>query len=353
MTEGETTGAEEMTDEPRPAATTVEKVSYFLAGLALLFAFRAHLVSALVAGLLVHTVLHRTQRLLSRPRLTHGFTKLAAAGLLVVLAAGIAILSGWGLLAFARGHVGDLPGLFVRMADVLDRAREQLSAWGLSSGFLEGFRTAEQIKSAAAEWLREHGTVLTAASGHAGRLALHGLMGVFAAALVFLRSPGASQGPLAVALAGRVRRFADAFERIVIAQVEISAVNTLLTAVYLLGLLPLLGARLPLTTTLILVTFVAGLLPVVGNLVSNTVIVVVSFGVAPWVALVSLGFLVGIHKLEYLVNAKIVGNRIGAQAWEIFLAIVVFEVAFGIPGVVLAPIVYAWVKGELLERRLV
>ena len=76
-------------------------------------------------------------------------------------------------------------------------------------------------------------------------------------------------------------------------------------------------------------------------------------GVAPWLALVSLGFLVGVHKLEYLVNAKIVGNRIGAEAWEIFLSIVVFEVAFGIPGVVLAPIVYAWVKGELREKGLV
>lgn len=342
---------------PAPAdaapATAAEKASYVLSAAALLFVFLAHLVPALVAGLLVHTVLHRTQRLLTHRRLSHGLTKTLAAGLLVVLAAGVAVLSGWGLFAFARGHVGDLPGLFARMADVLDRAREQLAAWGLGSGFLEGLRTADQLKGAAAEWLREHGSVLTAAGGHAGRLAVHGLMGVFAAVLVFLRQPSASPRPLAGALAARVRRFGDAFERIVIAQAEISAVNTVLTAVYLLGLLPLLGARLPMTTTLILVTFVAGLLPVVGNLVSNTVIVVVSFGVAPWLALLSLGFLVGVHKLEYLVNARIVGNRIGAQAWEIFLAIVVFEVAFGIAGVVLAPIVYAWVKGELRERDLV
>ena len=97
-------------------------------------------------------------------------------------------------------------------------------------------------------------------------------------------------------------------------------------------------------------TLVAGLLPVVGNLVSNTAIVVLSFGTAPWLALVSLGFLVGVHKLEYLVNARIVGNRIGAEAWEIFLSIVVLEVAFGVPGVVLAPILYAWAKGELRRR---
>ena len=42
--------------------------------------------------------------------------------------------------------------------------------------------------------------------------------------------------PFAAALAGRVRRFAEAFERVVLAQVEISAVNTVLTAVYLFGI---------------------------------------------------------------------------------------------------------------------
>ena len=90
-----------------------------------------------------------------------------------------------------------------------------------------------------------------------------------------------------------------------------------------------------------------------GNLVSNTVIVLVSLGVAPWVAVVSLVFLVLVHKLEYLLNAKIVGGRIGAAAWETLLAIVVFEAAFGVPGVILAPVVYAWAKAELVDRGLV
>ncbi len=60
-----------------------------------------------------------------------------------------------------------------------------------------------------------------------------------------------------------------------------------------------------------------------------------------------------IHKLEYFLNAKIVGGRIGASAWETLLAILVMEAAFGIPGVVLAPVVYAWAKSELVRRGLV
>ena len=260
-----------------------------------------------------------------------------------------------GLASFARGTLGDLPGLYAQMADVLDDARRQLTAWGVSTGALEEWQTADQIKAGLAEWLREHSAELKRAGGEAGLTALHVLMGILAALLVFFRRPAAAVAtpPFAAALAGRIRRFAEAFERVVIAQVEISAVNTVLTAVYLFAVVPVLAERLSFSGTLILVTFVAGLLPVVGNLVSNTAIVILSFGVAPWLALVSLGFLVGVHKLEYLVNARIVGSRIGAEAWEIFLSIVVLEVAFGIPGVVLAPILYAWVKGELREKELV
>ena len=90
-----------------------------------------------------------------------------------------------------------------------------------------------------------------------------------------------------------------------------------------------------------------------GVSVSNTVIVLVSLGVSPWAAVGSLAFLVLVHKLEYLLNAKIVGGRIGASAWETLLAILVFEAAFGIPGVILAPVVYAWAKAELVDRGLV
>jgi predicted PurR-regulated permease PerM len=75
--------------------------------------------------------------------------------------------------------------------------------------------------------------------------------------------------------------------------------------------------------------------------------------VSPWVALISLAFLVVIHKLEYLVNARIVGGEIQAAAWEILIALVVFETAFGIAGVILAPIIYAYVKKELVDRGLI
>ena len=158
---------------------------------------------------------------------------------------------------------------------------------------------------------------------------------------------------LSRALEQRVSRLGQSFRRIVFAQIRISALNTTLTAIYLVVILPLLGVNLPLTKTMILVTFVAGLLPVIGNLISNTVIVVVSLSVSLYAAIGSLVFLVGIHKLEYFVNARIIGGQIHARAWELLLAMLVMDALFGIPGVIAAPIYYAYLKDELKARGLV
>ncbi|HJV59698.1 MAG TPA: hypothetical protein VJ743_02075, partial [Albitalea sp.] len=69
--------------------------------------------------------------------------------------------------------------------------------------------------------------------------------------------------------------------------------------------------------------------------------------VAPWLALLSLGYLIAIHKLEYFLNAHIVGERISVPSYELLAAMLVFEAAFGLPGLVAAPIYYAWATREL------
>jgi len=175
-------------------------------------------------------------------------------------------------------------------------------------------------------------------------------------ALIALReeaTTGEAMRPLAAALAERAHRLAEAFRRIVFAQVRISAINTMLTAIYLMLVLPLFGVHLPLTKTMVALTFVVGLVPVLGNLISNTVIVVVSLAHSPQVALTSLAFLVVVHKLEYFLNARIVGGQISAKAWELLLAMLTMEAAFGLPGVVAAPIYYAYLKDELKDVGLV
>ncbi len=350
-----------MTESPVPSAVVAnaprtpwslppaELAAYVFVASALFFSFHFHLVAALLAGLLVYTLLHRTARLLRGPRLSHGAAKFLSAGLLglisTVVVAGLILL----LVAFVRGHVGSLPEVFEKMADILDDARNTLQRLGLMPEFLERLGSGDEIRAAVSEWLRTHATELTHAGGEVGRFLVHALMGIVVGVLVFFRLEKPLEKPLPAALAGCIGRFASAFDMIVLAQIEISALNSLFTGVYIFGLVPLLGYRLPFAGTLLAITFLAGLIPVVGNLISNTIIVVISLSVSPWLAALSLGFLVVIHKLEYFLNARIVGSRIGATAWEILVAIIVCEAAFGIAGVVMAPILYAFLKDELLR----
>ncbi|HEX5307353.1 MAG TPA: hypothetical protein VFW82_14835, partial [Dyella sp.] len=63
--------------------------------------------------------------------------------------------------------------------------------------------------------------------------------------------------------------------------------------------------------------------------------------------------LVLIHKLEYFLNARIVGTQIRSSAWELLIAMLVMEAAFGLPGLVAAPIYYAYLKRELEVRDLI
>ena len=91
----------------------------------------------------------------------------------------------------------------------------------------------------------------------------------------------------------------------------------------------------------------------IGNLISNSLIFVVGLSISVYVAIVALIFLVVIHKLEYFLNARIVGTRIQASAWELLLAMLVLEVAFGIAGLIAAPIYYAYIKSELSDAGLI
>jgi predicted PurR-regulated permease PerM len=117
--------------------------------------------------------------------------------------------------------------------------------------------------------------------------------------------------------------------------------------------MPIAGSPLPFTKTMIAVTFIVGLLPIVGNLISNTVIFLIALSVSASAAIGSLIFLILIHKLEYFINARIIGTRIRARAWELLVVMLVMEAAFGIAGLVAAPIYYAYIKEELSARGLI
>jgi predicted PurR-regulated permease PerM len=141
-------------------------------------------------------------------------------------------------------------------------------------------------------------------------------------------------------IAERFTTFYRSFATVMGAQILISAINTVFTGIFALAV------QLPYAVVVIGVTFLCGLLPILGNVVSNTIIVAIGFTVSPRTALTALAFLIFIHKLEYFLNSKIVGDRIKNPFWLTLLALILGERLMGVPGMILAPVVLNYLKRE-------
>jgi predicted PurR-regulated permease PerM len=326
-----------------------EIASWIVMAVGLLLVSKLHLLSALLAGLLVYELVHIAVLRL-RGRLSSERASMVAVTALAFVIIGTVSAAIMGLVALVRSE-GHLASLLEKLADSVALARTNLPS-ALSEGLPAN---ADALKDATVDWLRVHAKEIRTVGADFGRAIAHVLVGLVIGMMVSLTDlrPHKIERPLARALAERMSRLSNVFRRIIFAQIRISAINTLLTAAFLLAGLPIFGVRLPLAKTLVVFTFVVGLLPVVGNLVSNTAVVVVGLSVSPYVALAALAFLIVIHKLEYFLNARIVGGQINARAWELLAAMLLMEAAFGVAGVVAAPIYYAYLKDELSARELV
>jgi predicted PurR-regulated permease PerM len=334
-----------------PEAVTASIVaSWVLAGVALLTVVLLHLVSALVAGLLVYELVSLLAPLIER-HLIHRWSRWLAVATLAILTIVVLILAGFGVAAFLRSEASSPEILSEKLNQIIAEARDKVPPFLVDS--FPG--NVDDLKTLASGWMDEHSKEVQQIGKDVLHFFIRGLVGMIIGALVSLLevTPHRRHAPLAAALIGRISRFAAVFRQIVFAQVRISALNTVLTIIFLFGILPVLGIHVPLGKTLIAITFFAGLLPVVGNLISNTAIFIAGLSVSVYAAAFALIFLVVIHKLEYFFNARIVGSRIHARAWELLVAMLVMEVAFGLGGLVVAPIYYAYLKRELGDQNLV
>lgn len=315
----------------------------FVGAAVLFFAcLKLELIVAMYAGMLVYALVIRLATgLVLRGAHSHHSRWLAVVMVATVVVAAL-VLSGSGVHLLVRNGV-NVHDLLLQMGDILTSARSWLPA-------AIGAKLPQQddLLASTAALLRTHAAEL-------GTLGLGALTNIFLALIGVLigamfaigratRTP--HLGPVSQRLLNQINNLEDAFWRVISAQLRISSLNTLLTAVYLLVILPAFGVQLPLTKTLIAVTFVAGLLPVVGNLISNTAITIISLSQSLSVAAGSLSFLIVIHKLEYFVNARFVGAQINAKPQEILLVMLLMERLFGPAGVVAAPVFYAWLKAE-------
>lgn len=321
---------------------------FIMGGLLLLIELR--LLACFIAGFLVYEIINLLtpyfQRVISGKR-----ARLAVVAVIGTLVVGLLCVMFGALAGLLMQEMKDTTVFNERIAFILHDVQQQIMT------YLPGYLpvSVEELQHELVVWLQKHVVMLQ----NLGKDFLHGfltmLIGMILGAIVSLYNvePDVKKPLLKTELLHRVAMLSTSFRNIVFAQVKISLVNTVLSAIFILGVLPCFGVHLSFAKTLVALTFVFGLLPVIGNLISNSMVFVSALSVSLPIALAALLYLMLIHKLEYFLNAQIVGTRIKAHAWEILLAMLVFEAAFGISGVIAAPIYYAYLKSELRAAALI
>ena len=208
--------------------------------------------------------------------------------------------------------------------------------------------TGPALREAITDTIKENALAVTRLTGLVTRRFFYIVVGILVAIFCFFGEAKAREHPaaslydsLSRELHDRMLSFMLSFERVFGAQIVISGINTVVTAVFL----AVMG--LPFSTFLVPATFVLGLLPIIGGVLSNSLVVAAALTVSTRLAVVALVFLIVVHKAQYLLNSHVLGSTLGSPTWSILLAIVLGEILMGVPGIVLAPALLHYVRVEL------
>lgn len=271
--------------------------------------------------------------------------KLAASLVVGALALGLcAGMAAWGLDSASKA-VREGPAMAMRLVEQVHALKEKLPE-SIGDHIPDDDK---ELQSAVANAIASQASTIAGASkSWAGGAMLAVIGWIIGLLMANASQERARKGPLARALRERGRRMAETFEKIVVAQFFVACANTLFAAVFMLILLPLAGERMPWVPALLALTMGLSMIPVAGNVICNAVTALVALSVGPGVAVSALVYLVTVHKIEYLISAKVLGNRVSISIWELLLAMFVLEAVFGLGGLVAAPLFYAYAKGELI-----
>lgn len=311
------------------------KASYVLFGASLLLIAVFKLGPCLLAALVSYMILDLTERRLRDLGVRARLSRMAAVVTFIIMATALA----WIFWRFLTVGVDRLP-------ELMDRVLPRLAGLAAERGVGFPAENARELRDLIVSSARENTRAIGATSGLLTRGFFLIIVGMFIANLRFLtpseeEDRGSLFDALRIEFMDRVTLFIRSFERIVGAQFTISVVNTLLTGAFLV----LMG--FPFRTFLILLTFVCGLIPIVGNIISNSFITLAGLTVSVHMAVGALIYLVVLHKLEYLLNSRIVGGSIDSPMWMTLIGIIVGEATMGVPGVLIAPALLHYVREEL------
>ncbi len=269
----------------------------------------------------------------------------------VVLFVLLIAAAGYGFFAFARAAATTVP-------KIAEESIPRILAFADSRGIElpEGYDYAA-LKADALRFIEGKIASVGKYAGEILRAIVLFLIGSVVSASVFLNTrvepeadPVTGQDNLYsqtfLEVVARFRLFYQSFKAVMGAQIIISLINASITTVFLFW------NSFPYAPVLAGLTFLLGLLPIVGNLMSNSLIVSVGFTISPRMAFIALAFLVIVHKGEYFLNSKIIGDRIKNPMWLTLLGLVIGERLMGIPGMILAPAVLHYIKVEASRDRI-
>lgn len=330
-------------------------VSYLAVGTFLALCLFIHLLPALFAGLLVYQLTVSLSQKAQKYTQHCNILASLSIGILVLIVLG---LIGLGISHFVTvgahseqsGNISPLQSLLDQFTGVLEHSKNFLPTT-LADHIPT---TVYELKNYLLALFKEHTAEITHFGREGATMIIETIVGMLIGLFIAIHKfQDKSEEKITFHIQKRMHNILEAFYKIVFAQIKIAGINTLLTTIYLAVALPIFGIHLPYTKTLILLTFILGLIPVLGNLLSNFVLIVISLTISPITAIVSLVFLVIIHKLEYFLNAKIVGQEIDSTIWELLLAMFLMEALFGAIGLIAAPVFYAYLKIELKQHNLI
>jgi predicted PurR-regulated permease PerM len=306
------------------------RLSYFFIVAVIVLAGVTHLATPLITVLFSYFGLRK---------LNFIRRKWLAVSLFLVIVLGI--LYGFGFL---------IRQAFIALPKIAAESIPSFIAYAQSHGIELPFSDVESLKAATFDVIKDEFLFVGNFARTATTQFVFVLIGVVVAVSLFLnpqveRNPDKLKAPnlfsaVTDEIKLRFRLFYTSFETVMGAQILISAINTILTAIFVLAI------SLKYGTVVIGLTFLCGLLPIVGNLISNSIIVGIAITISPGHAIAALVFLVVLHKLEYFLNSKIIGDRIKNPVWLTLLALIIGERCMGIPGMILAPVVLNYIKVE-------
>src|SRR5687768_7806734 len=98
----------------------VQIAAWVLMAIALVLVLRLHLLSALLAGLLIFELVHMMVPMLER-RFFGRRPRMVAVVILSVIIIGLVSAAIVGIIAYMRSDAGSLPGLLHKMAEILEK----------------------------------------------------------------------------------------------------------------------------------------------------------------------------------------------------------------------------------------